>query len=59
MGLSTILQEKQPAFHFAKQLYGHGLVTFTKYGQPVWVDRCEFLYICQQVKLEKFGSLFG
>lgn len=38
-GIDTILEQPQPAFEFAKDMYGHGVVCFTRDGQPVWVDK--------------------
>ncbi len=39
VGVGSILEQPQPFFEFAKGMYTHGLVCFTKNGAPVWLDK--------------------
>ncbi len=39
VGVGSILEQPQPFFDFAKNMYMHGLVCFTKNGAPVWLDK--------------------
>ena len=39
VGVGSILEQPQPFFDFAKGMYTHGLVCFTKNGAPVWLDK--------------------